>query len=51
LFSEEDYKKIVTMRRMISVLNPDERTEILIDRLSKTASNKEFLEGLAKDIK
>lgn len=51
LFSEEDYKKIVTMRRMISVLNPDERTEIIIDRLSKTASNKEFLEGLAKDIK
>ncbi|MEK7581354.1 MAG: transcription termination factor Rho [Patescibacteria group bacterium] len=51
LFSEDDYKKIVTMRRMISVLNPDERTEILIDRLSKTASNAEFLEGLAKDIK
>jgi len=51
LFSEGDYKKIVTMRRMISVLNPDERTEILIDRLSKTASNAEFLEGLAKDIK
>lgn len=51
LFSEGDYKKIVTMRRMISVLNPDERTEILIDRLSKTASNSEFLEGLAKDIK
>ena len=49
--SEEDYKKIVTMRRMISVLNPDERTEILIDRLSKTTSNAEFLEGLAKDIK
>jgi len=51
LFSEADYKKIVTMRRMISVLNPDERTEILIDRLSKTASNAEFLDGLAKDIK
>ncbi len=51
LFSETDYSKIVTMRRMISVLNPDERTEILIDRLSKTSSNVEFLEGLAKDIK
>ncbi len=51
LFSETDYKKVVTMRRMISVLNPDERTEILIDRLSKTASNAEFLDGLAKDIK
>ncbi|MDP2632385.1 MAG: transcription termination factor Rho [Candidatus Curtissbacteria bacterium] len=51
LFSEDDYKKIVTMRRMLTVLNQDERTEILIDRLSKTASNKEFLDGLAKDIK
>lgn len=51
LFSEADYGKIVTMRRMLSVLNPDERTEILIDRLSKTESNKQFLEGLAKDIK
>lgn len=51
LFSDDDYKKVVTMRRMLTVLNPDERTEILIDRLSKTASNKEFLDGLAKDIK
>lgn len=51
LFSPEDYKKIVTMRRMLTVLGPDERTEILIDRLAKTASNKEFLDALAKDIK
>ena len=47
----EEYKKIVTMRRMLSVLAPDERTEILIDRLTKTASNKEFLDSLSKDIK
>ncbi len=51
LFSEADYSKIVTMRRMLSVLNPDERTEILIDRLSKTDTNKNFLEGLSKDVK
>lgn len=51
LFSEADYGKIVTMRRMLSVLNPDERTEILIDRLSKNESNEAFLEGLSKDIK
>lgn len=48
LFSADEYKKIVTMRRMLSVLNPDERTEILTDRLGKTASNKEFLDSLAK---
>ena len=51
LFSDDEYKKIVTMRRMVSVLNPDERTEIMIDRLSKTASNKEFLDSLSKDVK
>ncbi len=51
LFSEDEYKKIVTMRRMLSVLNPDERTEILIERLSKTESNKEFLDSLSKDIR
>jgi len=51
LFSPADYKQIVTMRRMLSVLSPDERTEILTERLSKTGSNKEFLEGLSKDIK
>lgn len=51
LFTAEEYPRIVTMRRMLSVLNPDERTEVLIDRLSKTGSNKEFLESLSKDIK
>ncbi len=51
LFSDDDYKKVVTMRRMLSVLNPDERTEILISRLSTTASNEEFLDGLSKDVK
>lgn len=51
LFSDDEYKKVVTMRRMLSVLNPDERTEILDDRLSKTTSNKEFLDSLSKDVK
>jgi len=50
LFTPDEYKKIVTMRRMLSVLGPDERTEILIDRLSKTGSDKEFLDNLARDI-
>src|SRR3989337_1912682 len=51
LFTDEEFKKIVTMRRMLSVLAPDERTEVLIERFSKTASNKEFLESLSKDVK
>lgn len=51
LFTQEEYAKIVTMRRMLSVLSPDERTEILNERLTKTGSNSEFLQSLAKDIK
>ena len=46
LFRPEEYKSIVTMRRMIDVLGPDERTEVFLDRLRKTKSNKEFLASL-----
>jgi transcription termination factor Rho len=49
LMDDSTYKKVVTMRRMLDVLGPDERTEILIERLSKTDSNKEFIENLGKD--
>lgn len=48
LFSEENLKKIVTMRRMLEMLGDEERTEILIERLGKTKDNKEFLETLNK---
>lgn len=48
LIPEKDLKKIVTMRRMLDVLGPDERSEILIERLSKTDNNREFLDNLGK---
>ncbi|MBI2074442.1 MAG: transcription termination factor Rho [Candidatus Levybacteria bacterium] len=48
ILSEKDYKKIVTMRRMIDMLSPDERTQILIERLAKAQTNEEFLESLGK---
>ena len=48
LFSEADLKKIITMRRMLEVLSDDERTALLIERLAKTKSNKEFIETLGK---
>ena len=51
LLSPEDLRKVVTLRRMMQILSPDERTEVLIERLAKTASNKEFLASLSKDIK
>jgi len=50
ILPEEELKKAVTMRRMIYMLNPDERTAILIERLAKTESNEEFLSSLGKEI-
>lgn len=46
LFGSETYQAIVTMRRMLDVLNKEERTEVLLDRLKRTDSNKQFLASL-----
>ena len=46
LYDKKDYPKIITMRRMVDMLGADERTEIILDRLSKTKSNEEFLKNL-----
>lgn len=50
LFDEAAYRKVAVMRRMIGLLSPGERTEVFLERLSKTATNDEFLESL-KEIK
>src|SRR3989338_5475327 len=50
LFTEEIYRQIVIMRRMIGILGEQERTEIFLERLSKAENNEEFLKTL-KDIK
>ncbi len=50
LFPEEMYKQMVIMRRMLGILSPNERTEIFLERLSKTSTDAEFLSSL-KDIK
>ena len=38
------------MRRMLGILGDNERTEIFLERLSKTESNADFLKTL-KDVK
>jgi transcription termination factor Rho len=48
LLSEKDLKKVSTMRRMIDMLGPEERTSIFIERLTKTTTNEEFLDALGK---
>lgn len=48
LLAPEKLKRVVTMRRMLDMLGPDERTQALVERLSKTETNEEFLESLGK---
>jgi len=48
LYDKKTYEKAVTVRRMIDMLPPDERTSALVERLKKTKNNKEFLENLGK---
>jgi transcription termination factor Rho len=48
LFTKEDYEKIVTMRRMVDVLDSDEMTEVMLERMRKTKDNKEFLSKLGR---
>ena len=48
LFKEGEYDKIVTMRRMIDVLDENEATEVMLERILKTKDNAEFLQNLGK---
>jgi len=46
LFGMEKLKKVNTLRRMIDLMNDDEKTLTLIDRLSRTENNDKFLDSL-----
>ena len=48
LYDEATYKKIITLRRMLALLNPEEALTNMIEKLKKTKSNKEFLDQLAR---
>ncbi|MBI5465360.1 transcription termination factor Rho [Candidatus Gottesmanbacteria bacterium] len=50
LLDESTLKKVVTLRRMLTLLgnDPAVQTEALVEKLGKTSSNKEFLESLNK---
>jgi transcription termination factor Rho len=50
LYDPKIFDKIVTLRRMVSVLSADERTEVILERLQKTKENQEFLETLNKSL-
>ena len=56
LFPEDTLKHIVLLRRMVALItsdsmNANEATERVLDRLSKSRNNSEFLAALTKDTK
>lgn len=46
LFDSVEYQSVILMRRMLDMLGDNERTEVIISRLQKTKTNKEFLASL-----
>lgn len=46
LYAPDLYPQIVKMRRMLSLLDDYERTELLLDKLKKYKSNEEFLKHI-----
>jgi len=48
LLSPETLRQVVLLRKMLSAVGQIEGTELLIQRLSKTKTNKDFLASIAK---
>lgn len=46
LIDKKMMEKVTTLRRMLSLLSPEERIPALIDKMKKTKTNQEFLEKL-----
>jgi transcription termination factor Rho len=46
LYGKETMAQILTLRRMLDMMHDDERTETLLGKLSKTETNKDFLDSL-----
>jgi len=48
LYGKDILTKVATLRRMLGLLNSEERLTAMIEKLSKTKNNEEFLESLSK---
>lgn len=48
LLYKDSMPKIATMRRMVDLIPEDERTEVFLDKLRGTKTNKEFLDTLGQ---
>jgi transcription termination factor Rho len=48
LYDKKIYPMIVKLRRMLGLLDDDERTELLLEKLRKSKDNEEFLKNIDK---
>lgn len=48
LLDNKTLAKMITLRKMASLLNQDERTETILERLARTETNEDFLNSLTK---
>lgn len=46
LFSKDELEKVFTLRRMIDLLGEDEASSLVIEKIKKTKTNKDFLKSL-----
>jgi transcription termination factor Rho len=46
LLATPDFNRIIVLRRVLSQLSPTEAMELLLDKLSKTKANSEFLDSM-----
>ncbi len=46
LYGKDRLQQVFTLRRMLDIMNDDERTEMLLELLRKTDSNEDFLNSL-----
>ena len=46
LLAPQDFNRIIVLRRVLSQLSPTEAMELLLDRLSKSKSNSDFLDSM-----
>lgn len=51
LMDKEMMEKIAMLRRMMALLDKEERTQVLIDKLKKSEKNEEFLKELNSSLK
>ncbi len=47
LYTKKEAEKVMTLRRMIDLLDEKEATQIVVERIKKTKSNDEFLDTLS----